>query len=238
MASLGPSEHKKNEVGLSHVLQELSFWKQCAPGLSLHGCAPPLGLCLGTRSGAACAMANKRLPVCFIRKKLKWNEVIFHLKTQAKTTLPPDKVKSFPLLLLCLASPATQIWHKLGWAPRKSSFFPLPPRTDLWLCSWLRGGPLLLRVVSSSAVGWWGPCLLCLTACSLHYSDLSQEFASWFLLNSNLLSFQMIPASKCGASTVRLTCSLSPMPHHILLTSTANCEFTNGSSVHHSALSP
>lgn len=155
--------------------KSISFWKQGIWELSLHGCASPLGLCLGVESGAAYARANKRVPLCFIRRKLNWNEIIFNLKTQAKTALLPDKVKSLSTLMLSLASPSAQIWHNLSWVHRSSLSFPSYPRLICGSASGREEAPCSLE--EFWVLLWNGEVsACCLTASSiLHYRDLSQK---------------------------------------------------------------
>lgn len=153
-------------------------------------------------SGAACARANERMPVCFVRRKLNWNEIIVNLKIQAKTALLPDKVKSPSTLMLSLVSPSAQIWHHLSWVHRSSLSSPCYQRLIYVSASGWEEAPCSLEEFPTLL--WNGEvssCCVSLSSCILHYPE---EFALWFILNLNLLCFQRIPASNGGTGTVSL----------------------------------
>lgn len=178
-------------------------WKQCVwlciPAWALPWHKIRCHMCKGNRS----------LTICFIIKELNWNEVIFNLKTQATASLLPSKVKS--IRCSCL------LWlpqlHRFGITLARSlgnalSFHCHPGLTYSSAPGW--------EEASCSSEHRCGMLrsLLALSHCLPHpmlQLSFPEEFASWFLLNTNRLSFQRIPDSKCEAGTVRLTCSLSPI---------------------------
>lgn len=185
---------------------------------------------------AAYARANKRIPVCFVRRKLNWNDIIFNLKIQAKTSLFLDKVKSLSTLVLSLASPSAQIWHNLSWVHRSSLSFPCYQRLIYGSASAWEEAPCCLE--EFPAVEWWDLCLLCLTASSiLHCRDLSQKN---LLCNSSSTSISFASrGSQLTSMEQALEFNMQPfshLPHNSLLTNTAKYQFTNSFSVHHSAL--
>lgn len=124
MASLGPNESDKNEVGLSHVLQEylLLEARQLRP--------VRVWLCISTWAlpwhGIRCCICKgkQKNPSLFCQKetKLEWDNL--QSENPSKNSPFPDKVKSPSTLLLSLASPSAQIWHNLNWVHRSSLSFP------------------------------------------------------------------------------------------------------------------